>query len=587
MKKIPLRHYGELLVTYLRPQWVKAAWLLTLLLGSIGLQLLNPQIVRHFIDVATGTEANATHTLLLTALLFVGVGLAQQLVSAFTTYFSADVGWTATNMLRADLAKHVLRLDMSFHNGTVPGQLIERIDGDVTLLSTFFAEFVIKVLGSLILLAGVLGLLWLEDWRVSLALMVFAFGALLLLNQIRNIAIPAMSDERQANANLFGFVEERLAGIEDIRANGGGTYSMRRFFEVSRDLLQKAWRASVMRTLIWMITMFMFTLGVTVALTVGAFLFTQHSISLGTVYLFFQYGMLLRSPIEQISRQLQELQKAAAGIGRVQQLREVESTIKDGQDATLPGGALSVQFRDVSFGYNSAEMIFKNINFRLQPRQVLGVLGRTGSGKSTLTRLLFRLYDPTTGEVRLGDVLTQEVTLSDLRGRIGMVTQEVQLFHATVRDNLTFFDNSIADEQILAVLQDLGLQSWFAGLANGLDTWLEAGAGGLSAGEAQLLACGRVFLKDPGLVILDEPSSRLDPATESLIERAVDKLLHQRTGLIIAHRLATVQRADLIMVVEAGRIVEFGPREVLGNDPASHFYHLLQTANSDQLTAVS
>lgn len=587
MKKIPLRHYGDLLVTYLRPQWVKAAWLLTLLLGNIGLQLLNPQIVRHFIDVAMGTDTGAANTLLLTALLFVGVGLAQQLVSAFTTYFSADVGWAATNMLRADLAKHVLRLDMTFHNGTVPGQLIERIDGDVTLLSTFFSEFVIKVLGSLILLVGVLGLLWLEDWRVSLALMIFALGALLLLNQIRNIAIPALSDERQATANLFGFVEERLAGIEDIRANGGGAYSMRRFFEVSRDLLQKAWRASVMRTLIWMITMFMFTLGVTVSLTVGAFLFTQRSISLGTVYLFFQYSLLLRSPIEQISRQLQELQKAAAGIGRVQQLREVKSTIRDGQAAELPGGALSVLFQDVSFGYNSADMVLKNINFRLQPGQVLGVLGRTGSGKSTLTRLLFRLYDPTTGEIRLGGVPTQDVALSDLRGRIGMVTQEVQLFHATVRDNLTFFDSSVADERILAVLQDLGLQSWFAGLTDGLDTWLQAGAGGLSAGEAQLLACGRVFLKEPGLVILDEPSSRLDPATESLIERAVDKLLHQRTGLIIAHRLATVQRADLIMVVEAGHIVELGPREVLANDPGSHFYHLLQTADSKELIAVS
>ena len=137
------------------------------------------------------------------------------------------------------------------------------------------------------------------------------------------------------------------------------------------------------------------------------------------------------------------------------------------------------------------------------------------------------------------------------------------------------------------MLQNLGLQSWLAGLSDGLDTWLEAGAGGLSAGEAQLLACGRVFLKDPGLVILDEPSSRLDPATESLIERAVDKLLHQRTALIIAHRLKTVQRADLIMVVEAGHIVEFGPREVLANDSGSHFYHLLQTADNKELTAVS
>ena len=167
------------------------------------------------------------------------------------------MGWTATNTLRADLAKHVLRLDMAFHNNTVPGQLIERIDGDVTLLSTFFSEFVIKVLGSLILLLGSDGITVLNR-RLARQLGVDDFRNFSFMAAepgIRNIAIPALSDERQANANLFGFIEERLAGIEDIRANGGGTYAMQRFFEVSRDLLQKAWRASAgMRTLIWMIT---------------------------------------------------------------------------------------------------------------------------------------------------------------------------------------------------------------------------------------------------------------------------------------------------------------------------------------------
>jgi ATP-binding cassette subfamily B protein len=217
----------------------------------------------------------------------------------------------------------------------------------------------------------------------------------------------------------------------------------------------------------------------------------------------------------------------------------------------------------------------------------LGLLGRTGSGKTTLTRLIFRLYDPDTGRIRLGrngattDV--REVPTIELRRRVGMVTQTIQLFHATVRDNLTFFDENISDEAILAVIADLGLSEWYASLSDGLDTELESGGGGLSAGEQQLLAFTRIFLQDPGLVILDEASSRLDPATEHLIERAVDKLVQNRTAIVIAHRLGTVQRADEIMILEEGHIREYGARTELAADPSSRFYSLLQTGMEEVL----
>jgi ATP-binding cassette subfamily B protein len=166
---------------------------------------------------------------------------------------------------------------------------------------------------------------------------------------------------------------------------------------------------------------------------------------------------------------------------------------------------------------------------------------------------------------------------------VGIVTQNIQLFNATVRDNLSFFDPSIPDERILGVIQDLGLGEWYESLPAGLDTKLESGGGGLSAGEAQLLAFGRIFLKDPGLVILDEASSRLDPVTEHLIERAVDRLIQNRTAIIIAHRLKTAQRADAIMILDGGRIREYGSREWLERDPTSRFYGLLQTGLEEVL----
>ena len=214
---------------------------------------------------------------------------------------------------------------------------------------------------------------------------------------------------------------------------------------------------------------------------------------------------------------------------------------------------------------------------------MLGLLGRTGSGKTTLSRLLFRLYDPTHGVVRLGNIDLRQAKLADLRRHVGMVTQSVQLFRASIRDNLTFFDPGINDDEILGVIEEMGLLGWYEGLPRGLDTMLESGGGGISAGEAQLLTLTRMFLKDPGLVILDEASSRLDPATENRIERAVDKLLANRTGIIIAHRLATVQRAHDIIILEDGRISEYGERQRLANDSHSRFSQLLQTGLQEVL----
>jgi ABC-type multidrug transport system fused ATPase/permease subunit len=303
---------------------------------------------------------------------------------------------------------------------------------------------------------------------------------------------------------------------------------------------------------------------------------------------------------------MEELQKAGAGLVRVQELWQVQSALRDPPaPLAVPAGPMAVEFDHVTFDYDqttddgrpttavfadgrapsdvpssvveSALPALADVSFRVEPGKVLGLLGRTGSGKTTVSRLLFRLYDPTHGAVRLSGVDVRHARRADLRERIGMVTQDVQLFQATVRDNVTFFDATVPDERILSALENLGLAAWCAALPDGLDTVLGPGGAGLSAGEAQLLAFTRVFLKDPGLVVLDEASSRLDPATERLIESAVERLLAGRTAIIIAHRLATVQRTDEVLIVERGRILEYGPRAALAADPGSHFAALLRT----------
>jgi ATP-binding cassette, subfamily B, bacterial len=289
---------------------------------------------------------------------------------------------------------------------------------------------------------------------------------------------------------------------------------------------------------------------------------------------------MLEGPLEQITNQLQEFQRAAAGLRRVRELMDVERSVREGSLALPAAKAYRIEFDNVRFSYSgSAEKeVLKGLSFHLEPGEKLGLIGRTGSGKTTLVRLLFRLYDATHGRILVDGLDLRETRIDALRHRIGLVTQDVQLFHGTVRDNLTFFNRQVPDERIQGVIDQLGIHTWVKGLRQGLETPLEASGSGLSAGESQLLAFVRVFLKDPGLVILDEPSSRLDPATERMLSRAVDRLLDGRTGIIIAHRLETVERVDKIMVLADGRILEYGPRAALAVDPKSCYYGLKQVA---------
>ena len=570
--------HRQFLLNYLRPQWPRVAALAALLFSGISLQLLTPQILARFIDLARGGAEQ--EVLVRLAGLFLAAALTGQVISALSVYASENVGWTATNKVREDLALHCLRLDLPFHNAKTPGEMIERVDGDVTQLSGFFSQFVIKVLGNIILLLGILVLLYRANWGVGLVYTVFTLGTLLILRRLMELAIPYFKESRQAGAILLGFLEERLSGTEDIRASGAVPYVLRRLSEALRNQLEKSRRAWLRGTMMWATTAILLVVGNALAFGMGAWLLRRGIITIGTVYLFFHYTEMLRRPLEQITRQMQELQRATASISRVGDLLALETATKDGA-VRVPGGALTVDVDHVSFGYVPDDLVLRDISFRLEPGRVLGLLGRTGSGKTTIGRLFARFYDPTAGAIRLGGTDVRNVPLDDLRGRVGLVTQDVQLFHASVRDNLTFFDPTISDARIVEVLRELELLDWMRSLPEGLDT--QIGPRSLSAGEAQLLAFARVFFKDPGLVILDEASSRLDPATEQLVERAVGALRRGRTAIIIAHRLGTVQRADEILILDDGAVLEHGARARLAADPSSRFASLLRTGLEEML----
>lgn len=566
------KSYASMLGKYLAPHWRSMAVLGALLFASIGLSLVNPQIIRSFIDSAqAGGELGPLYA---AAALFIGFSLVQQLVSVTATYFGENLGWKTTNRLRRDLAAHGLSLDMSFHKTQTSGAIIERVDGDVNALANFFSSFLLHLAGNVLLLFGILVMLYRESVWIGAGMTAFVLFALFVIRRIRRVAVPVWGQWRQVNGEFYGFIGEHLEGTEDTRANGAAGYVMNRFYALLRRMLPIRVKAFLGFGLMWMTSIIVFALGNAAAFAICAVLWERGELTLGTVYLIFYYTELLVKPIEKIRTQLEDLQRADASLARIRELLSISSRIQDGPGTPLPEGPLSVEFRGVTFGYDDAPTV-QDVNIRLEAGRTLGLLGRTGSGKTTLARLLLRFYDPSAGSVRIGGVDIRECKLAELRSKVAMVTQTIEILEGSVRDNLTMYDDSIPDERIREVLADLGMADWLASLPEGLDTQLASGGGGLSAGEAQLLAFARVFLTHPGLVILDEASSRLDPLTESRIERAIDKLLQQRTCILIAHRLATVQRADRIVVMEDGRVIEQGSRAELAADPGSRFRRML------------
>ncbi len=606
---------------YLRPFRGRVALLTLLLLTSIGLQLLAPQLLGRFVDAATGQGDGLANRLTLLAALFFAAVLAQKALFLITVYFTEDLGWATTNALRADLTAHVLRLDMGFHKLRTPGELIERIDGDVGELAEYFSEIVVSLIGNGLLVAGIIALIFLKDWRIGLVALGYAIIMVTLLRVIQERMVKLFTSISRAVAELFGFLEEHITGTEDVIPNGGAPYVMARLYPLLNTHARLTRRTYTLSTIVGATSTLLFVLALAGSMGLAALSFRAGAMTIGTVFTLVYYVGLLESPLDSVRRHLSYIQRALAGVNRTREFFDLRPEVAEataGADrSTLSSDAPGVAFDAVSFAYKDRRQmandgsgmtdeegestpdasgdtptVLHEVSFAVAPGRVLGVLGRTGSGKTTLTRLLFRLYDVDAGSIRIGQnggVDLRDVALSELRRHVGLVTQDVQLFAATVRDNLTLFSNydptrpANDDGRIVAALQTLGLGDWYRGLPDGLDTVLESGGKGLSAGEGQLLAFTRVFLRDPRLVVLDEASSRLDPGTEALLERAIDRLLDGRTGIIIAHRLRTVGRADDILILENGRVVEFGPRAALAADPDSRFYRLLQTGLEEVL----
>ena len=602
--KIPLQKYWEIQKKYLAPFKTRLLVLAILLVSGIILQIVTPLIIERYINLATqgvplqnlneffktlslpfANISTILRTLILLASLYIALMVVQQGITLFSVYVGQNLSWSSTNMLRYDLTDYCLNLDMTFHNEHKPGEMIERIDGDVNTLATFLSEFSIDLVASLLLIIGILVTFFVKHWILGIAFTTFTFLAILVIYLLRNFSVKSWEKQRQTSADLYGTIEESLSAVEDIKANAGIQYSMRKFFDYSKNDY-RAFRRALIRDQFFVIAIWSIIAIInTLVFAPSIPLLNQGFLTLGTIFLIQMFAGILLMPIFRITRQMQNLQRAGASIDRINKLYKNETKILDKGKEKLSAGPLDIEFDKLSFAYNEDDYVLQNISFKLKPGRILGIVGHTGSGKTTISRLLFRLYDTKLkdGSIKLNDIDIKDISLEDLRDKISYVTQNVELFQASVRDNVTLFDKRIPDERISQIIYDVGLGDWLDHLPEGLDTIISSSEYGISAGEAQLLALARVFIKKPNLVVLDEASSRLDPVTEGLLERAIEKLLINRTGIIIAHRLATLDKVDDILIIEKGHIIEQGVRKDLVNNPNSQFYHLLQTGEIEEL----
>ncbi|TCO59546.1 ABC transporter ATP-binding protein [Actinocrispum wychmicini] len=557
-----------------------------LLVTSIVLEISEPQIIAVFIRSVQ--EGTAQSVLMVTALVFLAVALTRQCTRVFAAYASERVAWTATNKVREDLATHVLGLDLAFHAVHPPGELVERIDGDVNQVAEFFSAMIVQLIGNALLILGILGALTLADWRIGVTFTAITLLGYVLLAKVSVIASGKWEADRDQSGRFFGYVGETIRATEDLKSAHAIEYAMTGFHRHLRAWLPVKFRAETWASLIWVVLTLVFTAGTAVVFGFSGWFAQNGTISLANVYLVVAYATTITVPLEVLREKMQGLQQARASLRRIARLFAVRPTIGEGT-RSLPEGPLSVEFDHVRFEYKhddvpqlteiqaeppSRKEVLGDLSFQVPAGTSMGLVGRTGAGKTTIAQLLFRLYEPSGGRVLVDGVDVREARSSSVRTRVGLVTQDVHVFDATLRDNLTFFDDSVPDDKLVEILDTLGIRPWFAGLTAGLDTPLSPRS--MSAGEAQVLALARVFVKDPGLVILDEPSSKLDLFTESMLQRAFDVLLAGRTVIVIAHRLDTIRRTDTTIVLDDGAVVESGSTAELLDDPGSRLAELFR-----------
>ncbi len=480
------------------------------------------------------------------------------------TFNVQAVGQRLTARIRNDLFAHAMALSLRFHDRTPVGKLLTRLTSDVDALAEVFGSGAVGVLADLVTLMVIAITMISIEWRLGLLLLVaqvpVTLGILWLQGRYRKANYRVREQLGQLNADL----QENLQGLEVVQMFRREAVNSARF-AVTTD----AYKRSVNGTILYDSAISAFIewvalSAVAVVLALGGWMVTTGAMGLGTLTTFILYSQRLFDPLRQLAERFTQIQGGLTAVERIGELLEEPIEIQDlaaerfrGPATPAAPVAAEVVFENVSFAYRDDEPILSNLSFRIAPGEHVAIVGPTGSGKTTVIRLLCRLYEPQQGRILLDGTDIRELPIATLRQRLGVVLQDTFLFSGNVADNLRL-DADISSDELRRLCGELGLTPLLARLPDGLATELRERGGNLSSGERQLLSVARVAIRNPSVLVMDEATAFMDPSTEATLQRDLDKLLQQRTAIVIAHRLATVEAADRILVLKRGRLIEEG-----------------------------
>jgi ATP-binding cassette, subfamily B, bacterial len=540
----------------LRPQARRVAGALAMVFLWTGTVLAGPWLVRYGID--NGINEGDAGALNVAVAGYVVVAVLAYITNRIQIRLISRVGEDFLRRLRIRVFDHLQSLSMPFYDRSKAGVLVSRMTSDVDSLAELIQLGLAMFVSNALLLVVSVIVLTTVSWQLMLVCMVGLPPVILASIKFQRDSNDAYLEVRDRIGSTLSHLQEGIAGVRVVQAFAREDVEVGRFEEGNRELYDShmrsvaisAWYLPVIELAGWGTT--------ALALGIGGWWVHEGMLTVGTVAFFVLTLSNLFEPVQQLSQLFNMVQSAGAGLSKLYELLDTPVDVPERPGAVDLAGMGDIEVDRVSFAYGDGPRVLRDVSLRIPTGTRLALVGPTGAGKSTLAKLVARLYDPTSGSVRLGGVDLRDATLASLRGRIVVIPQEGFLFNGTIRDNVRLAREDATDAEVDDALRAVGAYERFAALAEGLDTEVRERGSRLSAGEKQLVSLARAALADPAVLVLDEATSSLDPGTEVLVESAVDRLLEGRTVVVIAHRLSTSERADVVGVVDGGELVELG-----------------------------
>ena len=571
-------HKSRSIVDFLRPHWKALALALLAVVGEAGTDLLQPWPLKIVLDYLLQSKKpptwmavplrwigpNKLAVLNFAVLAVAVIAIVGAISSYLENYLTASVGQSVMHDLRRTLYHHIHRLSLAEHDEKRTGDLIGRVTTDIEAIQTFITTALLGILNSVLTLVGIIGIMLYLNWRftlISLAIAPVLFVVVYIFTRRIKKASRAV---RKKESELLSIVQEVFSSIRVVKAFAREDYEERRFERQSLENVETALLGRNIKGTLSPIVDIIVAIGTCLMLGYGARLVLAGQLTPGGLVLFLFYLGMMYKPMRDLSKMTDTVSNAEVGFDRIREVLETDSGMRDQAGARRAGRFKGkIEFDKVSFGYSHDQLILKDMSFAIEPGQVAAFVGPTGGGKTTLISLVARFYDPLSGEVRIDGTNIRTYTMKSLRQQISFVLQETLLFRASVWENIAYGRPEASREEIIRAAKLANAHEFIEEMPEGYDTMVGERGVTLSGGQRQRIAIARAVIRDTPILILDEPTSGLDAASEQAVFEALDRLMKDKTSIVIAHHLATIRRADIIFVVKDNTLVERGTHDEL------------------------